>query len=282
MTFSYYPGCSLHGTSKEYDASTLAVCEALGIELRELPDWVCCGASSGHSLDEILNIGLPAHTLKLAEQQGLDVAVPCAACYNRLKVAEHAIKEKESVREKMADLLEHDFQGSVAVLNLLELFRDRIGLEAIKARVTKPLTGLKVVCYYGCLLVRPAEVTCFDDPDHPVSMDAILKTAGAGVLNWSYKTECCGGSLSLTRDDIVYSLVDGIVEMAREAGAEAIVTACPLCLENLEMRQSRRTTPVFYFTELLGLAFGLSEVEHWLKRHLIDSTPLLKKIRLLG
>jgi heterodisulfide reductase subunit B len=282
VTFSYYPGCSLHGTSKEYDASTLAVCEALGIELRELPDWVCCGASSGHSLDEILNIGLPAHTLKLAEQQGLDVAVPCAACYNRLKVAEHAIKEKESVREKMADLLEHDFQGSVAVLNLLELFRDRIGLEAIKARVTKPLTGLKVVCYYGCLLVRPAEVTCFDDPDHPVSMDAILKTAGAGVLNWSYKTECCGGSLSLTRDDIVYSLVDGIVEMAREAGAEAIVTACPLCLENLEMRQSRRTTPVFYFTELLGLAFGLSEVEHWLKRHLIDSTPLLKKIRLLG
>ena len=282
MTFSYYPGCSLHGSSKEYDASTQAVCEFLGIELKELPDWVCCGASSGHSLNETLNIGLPAHTLKLAEQEGMDVAVPCAACYNRLKVAEHAIREKEGVKAQMKDLLEYDFQGSVQVLNLVELFRSRVGLEPIKTKIVKPLTDLKVVCYYGCLLVRPFEVTHFDDPEHPVSLDEIMVAAGAQVLNWSYKTECCGGSLSLTRDDIVNSLVDGIVDMAREAGAQAIVTACPLCLENLEMRQSERIFPVLYFTELLGVAFGLKECGHWLKKHLVDSTPLLKKLRLLS
>ena len=281
-TYSYYPGCSLHGTSKEYDASTQAVCAELDIELRELPEWVCCGASSGHSLDETLNIGLPAHTLKLAEKEGLDVAVPCAACYNRLKVAEHALQEKESVRQQMKNLLDFDFQGTVNILNLVELIKDRVGLDVVKSKVVKPLTGLKVVCYYGCLLVRPARVTHFDDPEHPRSLDEIMESIGAEVLNWSYKTECCGGSLSLTRDDIVKSLVDGIVDMAKEAGAQAIVTLCPLCLENLEMRQSDGQFPVLYFTELLGLAFGMKECEHWLKKHLIDSTPLLKSLRLLS
>jgi len=279
--YSYYPGCSLHGTSKEYDASTQAVCAALGIELKELSDWVCCGASSGHSLNETLNIGLPAHTLKLAEQEGLDVAVPCAACYNRLKVAEHALKEKETVREEMKELLDYEYEGTVQILNLVELIRDRVGLEAVRAKVVTPLTGLSVVCYYGCLLVRPAEVTHFDNPEHPHSLDEIMETVGADVLNWSYKTECCGGSLSLTRDDIVKSLVDAIVEMAKEAGAQAIVTLCPLCLENLEMRQTDGRFPVLYFTELLGVAFGLKDCEHWMKKHLIDATPLLKSLRLL-
>ncbi|MFQ6091550.1 MAG: CoB--CoM heterodisulfide reductase iron-sulfur subunit B family protein, partial [bacterium] len=281
-TYSYYPGCSLHGTSKEYDASTQAVCAELEIELKELPDWICCGASSGHSLDEILNIGLPAHTLKLAEREGLDVAVPCAACYNRLKVAEHALKEEESVRDQMKELLDYDYVGTVQILNLVELITDRVGLETVKSKVVKPLTGLKVVCYYGCLLVRPARVTHFDDPEHPHSLDELMEAVGAEVLNWSYKTECCGGSLSLTRDDIVKSLVDGIVDMAKEAGAEAIVTLCPLCLENLEMRQTDGQFPVLYFTELLGVAFGLKESEDWMKKHLIDATPLLKSLQLLS
>jgi heterodisulfide reductase subunit B len=281
VIYSYYPGCSLHGTSKEYDASTKAVCAVLGVELRELQDWVCCGASSGHSLDATLNIGLPAHTLKLAQNEALDVAVPCAACYNRLKVAEHELKEKPTVREQMKDLLDFEYTGDIHVLNTVELIRDRVGLDMVRSKVVKPLVGLKVVCYYGCLLVRPAAVVHFDHPDHPRSQDEIMKAVGAEVLDWSYKTECCGGSLSLSRDDIVRSLVDGIVGMAKEAGAQAIVTLCPLCLENLEMRQSDGHFPVLYFTELLGLAFGLKESKEWLKRHLIDSTPLLRSLGLL-
>ena len=281
MNYSYYPGCSLHGSSKEYDASTKAVCAALGVELRELQDWVCCGASSGHSLDAMLNIGLPAHTLKLAQAQALDVAVPCAACYNRLKVAEHELRRDEKVRQQMKDLLDFEYEDNIHVLNLIELVRDRVGLDAVRSKVVKPLKGLKVVCYYGCVLVRPAKVTKFDDPDHPTSQDEIMKAVGAEVLDWSYKTECCGASLSLSRDDIVTNLVDKIIDMAKEAGAQVIVCSCPLCLENLEMRQSDRHYPVLYFTELLGLAFGLPEASHWPKKHLVDATPLLRSLGLL-
>lgn len=282
MIYSYYPGCSLHGSSKGYDSSTKAVCAKLGIELKELPDWICCGASSGHSLDEVLNIGLPAKNLKIAEEVGLDIAVPCAACYNRLKVATHALREKETVRKQMKELIDYDFQDSVEIINLIELIKDRVGLETIRSKVIKPLTGLRVACYYGCLLVRPVEVTNFDNPEHPQTLDEIMETIGAEPLKWSYKTECCGGSLSLTRDDIVKSLVDTIVSMAKEAGAHAIVTLCPLCMENLDMRQTKSQLPILYFTELLGLAFDIKESEDWIKKHLIDPTPVLESLRLIS
>jgi heterodisulfide reductase subunit B len=257
------------------------VCAELGIELKELPDWICCGASSGHSLDEVLNIGLPARNLKIAEQAGLDVVVPCAACYNRLKTAEHAMREKESVRNQMRDLIDYDYKGRVQILNMIELIQDQISLDTLRSKLVKPLTGLRVVCYYGCLLVRPVEVTGFDHPEHPRSLDEIMSAIGAEALGWSYKTECCGGSHSLTRTDIVRVLVDGIVDMAKEAGAQAIVTACPLCLGNLEMRQSDGGFPVMYFTELLGVALGMNESRDWLKKHVIDPTPLLGSLGLL-
>lgn len=276
MNYSYYPGCSLHGSSKEYDVSTQAICLELGIKLGELPEWICCGASSGHSMDEILNIGLPAFNLKIAESVGLDVAVPCAACYNRFKVAEHAMRENETVHQQMKDILDYDFQGKVKILNLVEIIKDCVGLEVVRSKVVTPLTGLKVACYYGCLLVRPADVTQFDDPEHPQSLDEIMKAIGANPLQWSYKTECCGGSHSLSRDDIVATLVDAIVELAKEAGAHVLVTACPLCFENLEMRQTDGHFPILYFTELLGLAFGLRESGSWMEKHIIDPKPILE------
>lgn len=282
MNLSYYPGCSLHGSSREYDVSTKAVCRALGIELRELDDWICCGASSGHSLDEALSVALPAKNLKLAAESGLDLLVPCAACYNRLKAARRAMKESESVRTATKDLL--DFDGGdngLEILNWIELLKDRIGLGALTAQLRKPLTGLKAVCYYGCLLVRPQAVTGFDHPEHPRSMEEILRGLGAEPVRWASAAECCGGSLSLSRSEIVKDLVDGIVQAAVEAGADVIVTLCPLCLENLDMRQSRGSLPVLYLTELLGLALGLEEAPGWIKKHMIDPTPLLGSLRLI-
>lgn len=281
MKYSYYPGCSLHGSSREYDASTQAVCTHMGVELEELPDWICCGASSGHSLNQTLNVGLPARNLMIAEEAGMDIAVPCAACYNRLKTAAHAIREDKAVREQMKELLGHDFGDRVKVLNLVELILERIGTDAIRSRVVKPLAGLKVACYYGCLLVRPAEVTRFDDPEHPRSLDDVMRAVGAEPLYWSYKTECCGGSHALTRADIVTSLVDEIIKMAREAGADAIVTACPLCMGNLDTRQGADPMPVVFFTELLGLAFGIEDTKRWLSRHVTDPMPLLQSLGLL-
>jgi len=281
VNYSYYPGCSLHGASREYDTSTQVLCKALDVELKELPDWICCGASSGHSVDAVLNIGLSAYNLKIAEGQGLDVAVPCAACFNRFKVAEYAIREKDGVHQQMKDLLDFDFQGKVKILNLVELIRDRVGLETIQSKVVKPLTGLKVASYYGCLLVRPAEITGFDDPEHPQSLDEIMQSIGAEPVTWSYKTECCGGSHSLTRSDIVNHLVDSLVDMAKEAGAHIITTACPLCFENLEMRQSEGQFPIFYFTELIGLALDLKESAHGMKKHMVDPKPLFKSLGLL-
>jgi heterodisulfide reductase subunit B len=281
VIYSYYPGCSLHGSAKEYDHSTKVICEELGIELKELPDWICCGASSGHSLDNILNIALPAQNLKTAEKIGYDVVVPCAACYNRFKVAKHELREKEEIRKQVKNLIDYDFQHNIEILNLIELIKNRIGLEAVRSKVVKPLKGLKVACYYGCLLVRPPMVTHFDSPEHPMSLDEIMKIIGAEPLNWSFKTECCGGSLSLSRDDIVKSLVDTIVSMAEEAGAHVIVTLCPLCMENLDMRQTDGKFPILYFTELLGLAFNLKDCEKWMEKHIVNPKPVLESLGLI-
>jgi heterodisulfide reductase subunit B len=281
MKFSYYPGCSLHGSSKEYDISTQAICRYLDIELQELPDWICCGASSGHSINEMINIGLPAQNLKIAEKTGMDMAVPCAACYNRLKVADYTIREKRQIKEQIKEIIDYDLRNDVKIFNLIEIIYDRVGLEKVQSKVVKPLKGLKTACYYGCLLVRPADIMQFDDTEHPKSLDEIMKSIGAETMEWSFKTECCGGSLSLTRDDIVSHLVDRIIDTAKEAGAETIVTACPLCMENLEMRQSDKQFPIFYFTELLGLAFGLKESKHWINKHMINPSLFIKSLGLM-
>jgi heterodisulfide reductase subunit B len=280
MNLSYYPGCSLHGSSKEYDTSTKAVCEALGIKLTELEDWICCGASSGHSLSETLQTALPAQNLKIAAKTGQDLLVPCAACYNRLKAAKHSLEEDEAVRLEMTEALGFDGQGGTAVLNLIEILRDHIGLDSLKEKISRPLKGMKAACYYGCLLVRPREAMDFDDPEHPRAMDDVVRALGAETVRWSYKSECCGGSLSLARAEIVQTLVDTIVESAEEAGAKAIVTLCPLCFENLDMRQKTKDFPVFYLTELLGLSLGLKETGSWITKHFHDPTELLDSLRL--
>jgi heterodisulfide reductase subunit B len=284
LKFSYYPGCSLHSTAVEYDLSTRAVFKALGVELVELPDWNCCGASSAHSLNHTLSLCLPARNLAQAQERRWDLVAPCAACFNRLKSADYTLRNDPAQRAEIEEIVGFQYSGQVQVRPPLDVVAQEIGLEQVGARVTRPLKGLRVVSYYGCLLVRPPEVVQFENPEHPQFMDRLLKTLGAEPMDWSYHTDCCGGSLSLTRRDLAAHLVRGLVARAREAGAQAMVTACPLCQVNLEMRQDGKeeAMPMFYFTELMGLAMGLEESGKWWGKHLIDPRPLLKSLDLIG
>ena len=270
MKVSYYPGCALHGTALEYDESTKAMSALLGVELHELPDWNCCGASSAHVTDDSLAHNLVARNLAIAEKEGRDVVVPCAACYSRLKGGE---REMEAGGKKLP----------FRILSLLELLvGDDLAARAKEMR-KRPLTGLKMVSYYGCLLVRPPKVTGAKKYENPEEMDRLLTLMGAEMIPWSYKTDCCGGSLVLTRTDIVRRLTGKLFDNALEAGAEAIAVACPLCQSNLDTRQEEISNeagkkyelPILYFTELLGLSMGHPDAGKWWKRHFVDPTKLL-------
>ena len=277
MRYSYYPGCSAHSTGLEYTLSTEATLRQLDVELEEIEGWNCCGASSAHALNHRLALTLPARNLALAQKAGGDLLIPCAACYNRLKGAELALRSNSEARAEIEADVGFNFTGQVRIRPLLAILHEDFGPQRVAAETRRPLSGLKVVPYYGCLLVRPPRVAQFDDPDDPRLMASLLRAAGAEVMPWSHATDCCGAGLSLPRSDAVYRLVGRLAERAREADAEALVTACPLCQVNLEMRQpARPRLPAFYFTELLGLAFDLPEARRWWPKHLIDPRPLLR------
>lgn len=278
MKIAYYPGCALHGTAWEYDQSIRKVCEALEVDMEELKDWNCCGASSAHILNEKLSVLLPARNLALAERAGLDLLVPCAACYNRLKAAQKKVKE-ESAYQK-----ETSVRGDTQIIHVNEFFSDSEMLERIKKRVKRSLSGLKPVAYYGCLTARNPKVTGTVNYEDPQGMDCLLDGLGAQVKRWSYKTDCCGGNLMMTRVDIVKRLSGNLFAEALEAGADCIVTDCPLCQANLDTREKEIAgesgrdydLPVFYISELIGLALGVDGTSWW-KRHIVDPTGLLKK-----
>jgi heterodisulfide reductase subunit B2 len=288
MRYVFFPGCSLDSTAKDYYLSTLAVARALKLDLPELPDWTCCGSTPAHQSSELLSLALPAKNLLAAS--GNTVAVACAACYSRLKTANHRITSDVGVRGEVTDALGADYDGSTPVKHLLEIMRDDLGFAAVAKRVTKPLKGLRVAAYYGCLLVRPPEVTRFDDPENPRVLDDVLEAAGAETVDWPHKTECCGASYSITNPEIVWLLSREVLAMASDAGADCIATACPLCQLNLDMRQrdiearygERFGLPVLYFTQLLGIAFGLAPSELGLRRLMVDARPLLAKKGLLA
>lgn len=269
---SYYPGCSGHGTGVEYDVSARKVCAALGIELAEVEDWNCCGATSAHSLDDALALALGARNLALAEAQGAEELVtPCAACYSRLRYA------SAHVAEHGTPIGLPEVKGRARVLHLLDLLATEARVEALRAKAFTELKGLKAACYYGCLTVRPPDITGHPDPENPTTMDRLLEAMGVEVVRWPYKTRCCGTSLAMTRTDIVAALCDDIAAMARRAGAEAIVTACPLCFVNLDTRQtSAEPVPVLYFTELMALFMDVDGCRRTLRRHAVSPVRLLK------
>jgi heterodisulfide reductase subunit B len=288
LSFSYYPGCSQTGSAEEFGDSTLAVCKALGIELEELPDWSCCGASSAHMTNDLLSVALPGRDLAMAKKIGKDMLVVCAACYSRMKVAQKRILEDEALARQVESAAQADPRFTGEIRHLLDVLVNDVGMPEIKRWLRTNLAGLKAVPYYGCLLVRPPEVCCCDSVENPTELDRFLDALGVEVRPWSYKTDCCGGSLSLSRTDVVEKLVNNLFTRAEEAGANCVVTACPMCTANLEMRQQPgkfsfkvpHKMPVLYFTELLGLAMGLDGADAWFKSHLINPMPLLKELDL--
>ena len=285
MKYAYFPGCSLHSTAKEYGDSTEAVCRELGIELAEIPDWNCCGATSAHATNRELGVALPLRNLAKAEAMGLDVVAPCAACFNRLKSADHAAKDDPELVRAITEKTGLEYHGNIRILSLLEAIA-QVPEDEIKSHVKRELTGLKPACYYGCLLVRPPKVACFDDPENPVALDNVMTAVGAEPVEWPYKNECCGASLSLSKSEIVVKLTHDILSMAKRSGANCIVTACPLCQANLDTRQAQVEAkygeqygmPILYFTQLLGIAFGLSDADLGLKRLMVSPDAVLAGI----
>jgi heterodisulfide reductase subunit B len=277
-TLAYYPGCSLHGTSAELDRSFRASMQALDIELAEIPGWECCGNTAAHSASRLLAIALPANELvKVGRDMGLDsVAVPCAACFSRFMAAEHELAADEQVRREVELVVGRNVPTGIKILNLVDVYHDAVGLQRFKAKVTRPLGGLKVAAYYGCLLTRPPKVTLAEDPECPTRMDDVLRALGAAPVQWSYKTDCCGASLALCEQSIVIELVRRIVADARACGAEAIVAACPLCQINLDSRQldikakdpAWQPLPVVFLSQLVGHAVGVPAGQLGWNKHL--------------
>ena len=289
MRYAYYPGCSLHSTAKEYDHSLRAVCTRLEIELVEIKNWFCCGSTSAHcvSVSGILSTALSMGNLAIMREMGFqEVIVPCPSCFSRFKSALYNVANKPKLEEEIKQVIEDGWYDSIKVYHPLQIFSEVSQIAKISSLVKQKLSGLKVVCYYGCLLTRPPKVTQFDICEYPESMDRILKALGIQVLDWSYKTDCCGASFALTRTDIVLKLSHEILEEAKSVGADAIAVACPLCQVNLDTRQEEieraystdYKLPIFYFTQLMGISFGLSPKELLLGKHFVDAGRKLKEV----
>jgi heterodisulfide reductase subunit B len=267
---AFYPGCSLEGTSSAYADSMKEVLTALGIQVPELSGWSCCGATSAHAMDKNLYLSLNLRNLALAEEQGFtEILAPCAACYHRLASANFEFSEDKALLERLNSQAGLNYKGTVKVRNILDLMHNVVGQRAIASRVSNPLTGKKVACYYGCLNTRIPRMKSFDTMDYPMSMDSIISTIGAQPLDWSYKTECCGGSLFLTSEATSAKLVSKILKDAIACGADVIAAACPMCQSNLDTKQKdiqqefgiSKPIPVVFITQLMGLAFGKTGAE---------------------
>ncbi|MFA7077729.1 MAG: CoB--CoM heterodisulfide reductase iron-sulfur subunit B family protein [Syntrophomonas sp.] len=288
MKYAYYPGCSANGSGIEYGLSMERTAKILGFELQELEDWNCCGATSGHNTDQLLSLALPARNLAIAEKTGLkEMIAPCAACYSRHRNAEHVVKHDPEMKKKIEQVLEMELEGSTETLSILDVLVNKIGTEAIAAQVKKPLTTMKAASYYGCLLVRPVEHTGFDDPEDPQTMDQIMKALGADAVEWSHKTECCGAALVTSRPDVGTRMLYRVLKDAKESGAECLVTACPLCMLNLDMRQAavekeykeKFNLPIYYVTELLAIACGDEPKTVGLEKHFVEAGQYLQTVQ---
>jgi heterodisulfide reductase subunit B2 len=286
VKYAFFPGCSLESTAWDFNRSMQAVCRALSIELEEIPDWVCCGSTPAHATSTSLAVALPVVNLQKAQGMARPVLTACASCYARLRTANYKVRNDDGERKRAERITGRPYDGGVEVHHLLDVLVNHLGLDRLRAAIRKPLGGLRVASYYGCLLTRPPEIVAFDDPEHPTAMDELVAAAGAEPVDWPYKTECCGASLSVTHTSVVSRLGYRLLSMARLAGAECVAVACPLCQVNLDLRQAdaRKAhgelpqTPVLYITQLLGLALGLSAEELGLKALSVSAEGLLASI----
>ncbi len=285
MKYGYYPGCSLHSTGQEFDKSLKAVCNTLGVELVELDKWVCCGAGAAHNVSQLMGTALPMTNLALLPEMGLEeVIIPCASCFSRFKIAQHSIKTDKKIRRKVVEAIHKDCNHEARVTHPLSIFSQEPLVSRIPDLVKRDLSGLKVACYYGCLLTRPPKITGFDVAEYPMTMDNVLRATGMTTVDWPYKTICCGASFALSKPDIVVKLSHDVIQEAKSAGADAIAVACPLCHANLDTRQddmakrfgAHPRMPILYFTQLMGYSFGMSPAELYLHKHLTDAEKIFE------
>ncbi len=279
--FGYYPGCALHGSSNDYEKSVQACMKTLGVKLQELNDWICCGATAAHSLNHLLSVALPARNLGIAERDGFgDVLAPCPMCSMELLKARRSLNEDAALRKQISEIVELNVEGKTEVINLIQLFQ-KVGLERIRELVKKPLEHLSAACYYGCLLTRPPKAVQFDDCEQPHSMEDILEVLGARSVRWNYATECCGAGMTMANEQTVLNLSNKILSNAAAHGANCIVVACPMCHVNLDMKQSdierahaaAHGLMVYYLSDLVGMALGLSEKELGIDKHFVVTEP---------
>jgi heterodisulfide reductase subunit B len=286
--YAYFPGCSLEKIALSYNQSTQETTKTVGIELKELEDWNCCGATAYFHVDELLAYTLCARNLAMAEKENLDLVAPCSACYKNTFFTNRYLKEDPDLADHINVALQEDdlhFSGTISVRHLIEVFIDDVGLEAVSTNVSKPLEGLKVAPYYGCQIVRPKKDG--EEIEQPDFFEALLAAIGAEALDYALKTRCCGGSLLISSREAALSMIHKLLKNAEDIGADVIATACPLCQINLECYQNQvnqeyRTKfniPVVYFTQLMGMAFGIPNKRLGIGSELIAATPLAPYVK---
>ncbi len=293
MKYSYYPGCSLERNASAYHNSTMAVASRLGIEFKTIEDWNCCGATEYISIDLLPAYALVGRNLALAEKQGTngkDLVAPCSACFLNLSKTDHYLVEDQDLAQKVNEALGagglHYTPGSVKTRHLLHVVIEDIGLEAVAEKVSKPLYNLRVAPYYGCLIVRPGFQGKFDDPEYPMSLDNLMKKLGAEVVDFPLKAHCCGGHMTQISERVALDLIYRLLKNATDYQADMIVTLCPMCQLNLDAYQdnvnrvygTNFNLPILYFTQMMGLAFGISADELGFGKEFVDATPALAKI----
>ena len=291
MELAYYPGCSLHASSALYDIQNKMVFRSLGVDLKEIEDWNCCGATSASKTNEFLSIALPARNLGIADASGLsDIVIPCSSCYSRMLVSQKRLAEDPGLKALINADLAKKVEGKVRVLSILEVLTPKAASGEIAEKMTRKLEGLRPVCYYGCLLTRfPSDVEVPDDVENPQGMETVCKALGAEPLDWGYKTDCCGASAAVNDADQSLVLMSRILKDALARGANCFVTTCPMCQMNLDAYQDEvgerygitGRLPVYFLTELLGIAMGMDPRQLQIDRHFVNAMELLKELKLI-
>lgn len=291
MKYAYFPGCSIEASAKEYEMSTIAVNKVLGVEFVEIPDWNCCGSIDAvHAYNPKLSLSLSARNFSIAEGMNLDIVTLCSACFFTLSRAGKMLHEDADLKcavDKIINDAGLKFTGEVKVRHYLDVLVNDVGFEKIAQNVKVPLKGLKIAPYYGCLLVRPPQIRSFDDPEHPKSMDRIVEALGGESLHYNDKTRCCGASLVLTDESVMLEMTKDILLSAKNQGADCIVTPCPMCHFNLDAKQKeieshfdlKINMPILYFTQLMGIAFGLGSKELGLNRNIVSPSKIFEKLK---
>ncbi len=293
MRYGYYPGCSLERNASAYHKSTMAVAPPLGLELQEVDDWNCCGATEYFAVDALPAYALVARNLALAAQQpsnGHELVAPCSACFLNLRKVDHYMLKSPELASQVNTALAagglHYQPGTVRVRHLLDIFVNDLGYEKLAEKITKPLTGLRVAPYYGCVMLRPVLDGTFDNPEYPKTLDTLLDTLGAEVVDFPLKTHCCGGHMTQISENVALELIYRLLKNASEYDADMIVTLCPMCQLNLDAYQdsvnrqfkSDFRIPILYFTQMIGLALGMDPIDLGIGKEFIDARPALAKI----